>query len=66
MLSRIWNGRTIRQREDGYLSLTDMAQACGKLYGSYSRLDSTKKSLAFVESRYADLHNGKLVEVNQG
>lgn len=25
---RSWNGRTIRQREDGYLSATDMCQAC--------------------------------------
>lgn len=27
---RQWNGRTIRQREQGYLSATDMCQACDK------------------------------------
>lgn len=34
-LIREWNGRTIRQRADGYLSATDMCQACGKLFGHF-------------------------------
>lgn len=64
---RSWNGRTIRQREDGYLSFTDMAQACGKRYADWSRLDSTKEYLeALRERRYADVHNESLVEITQG
>lgn len=30
LIIREWNGKVIRQREDGYLSATDMCQACGK------------------------------------
>jgi KilA-N domain len=44
-LLRTWNGRTIRQREDGYLSLTDMAQSCGKQIGHWNDLKSTKSYL---------------------
>lgn len=38
---RTWNGRAIRQREDGYLSGTDMCQACGKEFNEWYRLSST-------------------------
>jgi hypothetical protein len=64
---RQWNGRTIRQREDGYLSATDMCQACGKLFGNWNRLDSTKKYLEALQLRhYGDSHNGNLIEIQQG
>lgn len=42
---RSWNGRTIRQRADGYFSLTDMATACEKRYSDWETLVSTKSYL---------------------
>lgn len=66
MLARVWNNRTIRQREDGYICLTDMAQATGKLVGNYLRLESTKEYQTLVESRCTDLHIGKSIQVIQG
>lgn len=66
-LIRQWNGRVIRQREDGYLSATDMCQAVDKLWGNWYRLDSTKEYLKALQSRrYSDLNNGKLIDVVQG
>ncbi len=54
-----WNGFTIRQREDGYLSATDMCKACGKLFADWNKLDSTKEYLKALESRrYSDQNNG--------
>jgi hypothetical protein len=38
---RAWNSKTIRQREDGYMSLTDMASANGKKFGHWIALKST-------------------------
>lgn len=49
MLSRIWNGRNIRQREDGYICLTDMAIANGKLIADWYRLKSTEEYLQELE-----------------
>jgi KilA-N domain len=46
---RNWNGRTIRQREDGYLSATDMCQACGKLFADWRRLKATDEYLQAFE-----------------
>lgn len=67
LIIRQWNGRTIRQRDDGYLSATDMCQACGKLWSGWYRLDSAKEYLKALENRrYADLHNGKLIDIIQG
>lgn len=64
---RSWNGKTIRQREDGYLSLTDMAQACSKRVFNWERLDSTKEYLEALSLRhYSDLSNGNLIEIIQG
>lgn len=40
-----WNGRTIRVRDDRYVSLSDMAQASGKLFGDWKRLKSTESYL---------------------
>lgn len=42
---RSWNGRTIRQREDGYLCLTDMAQATGKRVQDWTDLKTTNSYL---------------------
>ena len=50
MLLRIWNGKQIRHREDGFLSLTDMAYSCGKKYADWARLDSTKTYLKTLSS----------------
>ena len=52
---RSWNGRTIRQREDGYMSLTDMAQSCGKDYYEWSRLTKTK---AYLDALSKKQHTG--------
>ena len=40
-----WNGHQIRQRRDGWVCLTDMAKASGKLVADYLRLSSTKAYL---------------------
>ncbi|WP_414575174.1 KilA-N domain-containing protein [Anabaena sp. CCY 9402-a] len=47
---RGWNGRVVRQREDGYMSLTDMAQACGKRLNNWSQLESTKSYLVALST----------------
>ena len=40
-----WNNRTIRVRDDRYVSLTDMAQASGKLFADWRRSKSTESYL---------------------
>lgn len=40
-----YNGSTISQDKDSYVSLTDMAKAAGKQVGHYLRLDSTNEYL---------------------
>jgi KilA-N domain len=62
---RSWNGRTIRQREDGYLSATDMCQACGKLFGDWNRLSSSN---AYLEALSSDMGIpiSQIVEVKKG
>jgi hypothetical protein len=42
---RSWNGRTIRQRNDGYLSATDMCQACDKLFKDFEKTNTTQEYL---------------------
>jgi hypothetical protein len=61
---RSWNGRTIRQREDGYLSLTDMAQACGKLFADWRRLKSVKTYLDRL-SQSMGITVDQLIEINE-
>lgn len=46
---RQWNGRTIRQRQDGYLSATDMCQACNKLFADWKRLKITIEYLQALQ-----------------
>ena len=60
-----WNGKTIRIRKDRYVSLTDMAQACGKLYGHWGRLESTKSYLETLSS-VIQIRITELVQVIQG
>jgi hypothetical protein len=53
IISHNHNSTLIDQRyKDGYINLTAMAQAEGKLIGDYLRLDSTK---AFLEALSADM-----------
>ncbi|NER99892.1 MAG: KilA-N domain-containing protein [Symploca sp. SIO1B1] len=66
-LIRQWNGRIIRQRQDGYFSATDMCQACDKFFANWNKLDSTKEYLKALEQRrYSDNNNGKFVDIIQG
>lgn len=47
---RQWNSKTIRQRADGWLSLTDMATACDKLFADWYRQQSTQDFVSYAES----------------
>jgi len=61
LILRDWNGKSIRHREDGFMSLTDMCQAGGKLFGNWSRLQSTQEYLmVLTEKHYSDLNSGLL------
>lgn len=62
---RVWGSKTIRHREDGYLSATDMAQANGKLITDWLRLKSTKSFLDEASSVMGIPVTG-LVQVFQG
>jgi hypothetical protein len=48
LILREFNGYQIRQREDGYVSLTDMAQATGKRFHDWHRLDSTQDLISVL------------------
>lgn len=61
---RTWNGKTIRQREDGYLCLTDMAQACSKLLGNWTRLKSTSEYLQALEGSI-QISIDQIIEINE-
>ena len=66
LILRDWNGKSIRHREDGFMSLTDMCQAGGKLFGNWSRLQSTQEYLmVLTEKHYSDLNSGP-IEVKEG
>lgn len=64
-LIRQWNGRVIRQREDGYLSATDMCQACGKLFADWNRLKATEALLEALSSDMG-IPISELIEVKKG
>jgi KilA-N domain len=67
IVPREWSGRTIRQREDGYFSATDMCQACGKRWSNWERLDSTKEYLEALQNKnYSDLSNSGLIDSRVG
>jgi hypothetical protein len=64
---RSFNGRSIRQRSDGYLSATDMCQSVEKRFHNWHRLDSTKEYLKALQGmRYSDVSNGELIQIVQG
>jgi KilA-N domain len=64
---RSWNGRLIRQRKDGYLSATDMCQACNKRWNNWYRLDSTREYLEALQRRnYSDVSNSGLIDSTVG
>ncbi|MGL6131030.1 MAG: KilA-N domain-containing protein [Fusobacteriaceae bacterium] len=50
LILRSFNDKSIRQRADGWISLTDMATAGGKLFADWNRLRATKDFLAYAES----------------
>lgn len=45
LIVREWNGKTIRQREDGYINATDMCQACDKKFSHWWENKSTQQYL---------------------
>jgi hypothetical protein len=45
LITREFNGKKIRQREDGYISATDICQASGKRMNNWLRLKSTEEYL---------------------
>jgi hypothetical protein len=66
ILAKSFNNRLIRIRQDDrYVSATDMAQACGKLFGNWNQLSSTKEYLQALES-YIGIPISGLVEINKG
>ena len=66
LILRDWNGKSIRHREDGFMSLTDMCQAGGKLFGHWHGLKSTQEYLdALIRKHYRDHDNGP-IESNVG
>lgn len=72
-LTRNWNNQAIRQREDGYLSATDMCKACGKRLNDWYRLDSTTQYLwAFASdtgipvSQIVEVYKGNSSKFEQG
>lgn len=64
LIIRQWNERTIRQREDGYLSATDMCQACGKLFADWRRLKATDEYLLALEESMG-IPIDQLIEINE-
>lgn len=66
LIVRDWNGKSIRQRADGFLSATDMCTAGGKSFGHWHTQKTTKEYLeALIAKRYHNSDNGP-IEVNQG
>lgn len=65
LIFREWNSRQIRQREDGYLSATDMCQACGKQFSEWKRLKATIEYLNALGS-FTGIHKEKLIYSIQG
>ena len=53
IVSHDYNGFAISQKQNGYVSLTDMAVASGKLVADYLRLDST---VEYLEALARDLN----------
>lgn len=60
-----WNNRQIRIRGDRYVNLTDMAQACGKRFPDWNRLESAKSYLETL-STVVQIPTTQLVQIKQG
>jgi predicted GIY-YIG superfamily endonuclease len=66
LILREFKGKKIRQRKDGFMSLTDMCDANGKMFADWNRQKATKEYLKVLRRRsYVNSHNGP-VEVNVG
>lgn len=46
---RAWNGVPIHRRPDGWVNATAMAQACGKRWNDYIRLDRTREYVSALK-----------------
>jgi hypothetical protein len=61
LIVRDWNGKSIRQRADGFLSATDMCTAGGKSFGHWYTLKTTKEYLeVLIAKRYQNSDNGPI------
>jgi hypothetical protein len=65
LIIREFNGKKIRHREDGFMSLTDLCQATGKQISDWYRLDSTKEYLKVLAGHLGKEVN-EIIEINQG
>jgi hypothetical protein len=65
LILREFNGVPIRQSDDGYFCLTDMAKACGKEFKEWNRLNSTS-DLVCVLSRKVGIPTSQMLQVKQG
>ena len=63
-LIKSWNSKTIRIRSDRYVSLTDMAQASGKQFSGWKRLESTKSYLKTL-SGSMQISVDQLIQINE-
>lgn len=63
-LIKSWNNRQIRIRADRYVSLTDMAQAAGKLFADWNRAKASKSYLETL-SRSMGIPIDQLIQINE-
>ena len=66
LILRDWNGKSIRHREDGFMSLTDMCQAGGKLFAHWHTLKSTQEYLEAISEKYYRDHDNTPIETSAG
>lgn len=66
LIAREWNGKTIRQREDGKFNLNDMAKACGKEVSDWYRNSSTKELIDAVATNLQISRNEVIEQVRGG
>lgn len=64
LITRVYNSQEIRQRADGYLSLTDMARATGKQVGHWLANQSTAELLHALKGSIG-IPIDRLVEANE-
>jgi predicted transcriptional regulator len=66
LIAREWNGKTIRQRENGYINLTDMAKACGKEFSHWYENKGTKELIQAVADDLGIPRNEVIEQVRGG